>query len=160
MSEVLKELTKYPVSTRLSLNGTIIVARDIAHAKLKERLDNGEGLPEYIKNHPVYYAGPAKTPEGMPCGSLGPTTAGRMDPYVDLFQSHGGSMVMLAKGNRSQQVTDACKNMADSISEASAVQLQFLPRTTSRALNVLNSQSSEWKPYGNPRRRLPCIHSC
>ena len=109
MSEVLKELTKYPVSTRLSLNGTIIVARDIAHAKLKERLDNGEGLPEYIKNHPVYYAGPAKTPEGMPCGSLGPTTAGRMDPYVDLFQSHGGSMVMLAKGNRSQQVTDACK---------------------------------------------------
>ena len=109
MSEVLKELTKYPVSTRLSLNGTIIVARDIAHAKLKERLDNGEDLPEYIKNHPVYYAGPAKTPEGMPCGSLGPTTAGRMDPYVDLFQSHGGSMVMLAKGNRSQQVTDACK---------------------------------------------------
>ena len=109
MSEVLKDLTKYPVSTRLSLNGTIIVARDIAHAKLKERLDNGEGLPEYIKNHPVYYAGPAKTPEGMPCGSLGPTTAGRMDPYVDLFQSHGGSMVMLAKGNRSQQVTDACK---------------------------------------------------
>lgn len=148
MSEVLKELTKYPVSTRLSLNGTIIVARDIAHAKLKERLDNGEDLPEYIKNHPVYYAGPAKTPEGMPCGSLGPTTAGRMDPYVDLFQSHGGSMVMLAKGNRSQQVTDACKNMADSISEASVVRLQFLPRTTSRALNVLNSQSSEWKPYG------------
>lgn len=148
MSEVLKELTKYPVSTRLSLNGTIIVARDIAHAKLKERLDNGEDLPEYIKNHPVYYAGPAKTPEGMPCGSLGPTTAGRMDPYVDLFQSHGGSMVMLAKGNRSQQVTDACKNMADSISEASAVRLQFLPRTTSRALNVLNSQNSEWKPYG------------
>lgn len=148
MSEVLKELTKYPVSTRLSLNGTIIVARDIAHAKLKERLDNGEDLPEYIKNHPVYYAGPAKTPEGMPCGSLGPTTAGRMDPYVDLFQSHGGSMVMLAKGNRSQQVTDACKNMADSTSEASAVRLQFLPRTTSRALNVLNSQNSEWKPYG------------
>ena len=103
------ELTKYPVSTRVNLKGTIIVARDIAHAKLKERLDNGEGLPEYIKNHPVYYAGPAKTPEGMPCGSLGPTTAGRMDPYVDLFQSHGGSMVMLAKGNRSQQVTDACK---------------------------------------------------
>ena len=109
MSEVLKELTKYPVSTRLSLNGTIIVARDIAHAKLKERLDNGEDLPEYIKNHPVYYAGPAKTPEGMPCGSLGPTTAGRMDPYVDLFQSHGGSMVMQAKGNPSQQVTDPSK---------------------------------------------------
>ena len=109
MSEVLKELTKYPVSTRLSLNGTIIVARDIAHARLKERLDNGEDLPQYFKDHPVFYAGPAKTPEGMPCGSMGPTTANRMDPYVDLFQSHGGSMVMIAKGNRTQQVTDACK---------------------------------------------------
>ena len=109
MSKILKELDKYPVSTRLSLNGTIIVGRDIAHAKLKERLDNGEELPDYIKNHPIYYAGPAKTPAGMACGSMGPTTAGRMDPYVDLFQSHGGSMVMLAKGNRSQAVTDACK---------------------------------------------------
>ena len=94
---------------RLSLNGTIIVGRDIAHAKLKERVDRGEELPDYFKNHPVYYAGPAKTPAGMACGSMGPTTAGRMDPYVDLFQSKGGSMVMLAKGNRSQQVTDACK---------------------------------------------------
>ena len=103
------ELSKYPVKTRLSLNGTIIVARDIAHAKLKERLDRGEDLPEYFKAHPVYYAGPAKTPAGMPSGSFGPTTAGRMDPYVDLFQSHGGSMVMIAKGNRSQVVTDACK---------------------------------------------------
>ena len=109
MPEILKELTKYPVATRLSLNGTIIVGRDIAHAKLKERLDRGEDLPQYIKDHPIYYAGPAKTPEGMACGSMGPTTAGRMDPYVDLFQSHGGSMIMLAKGNRSQQVTDACK---------------------------------------------------
>ena len=109
MSEILKELTKYPVSTRLSLNGTIIVGRDIAHAKLKERLDRGEDLPQYIKDHPIYYAGPAKTPEGMACGSMGPTTAGRMDSYVELFQSHGGSMVMLAKGNRSQQVTDACQ---------------------------------------------------
>ena len=108
MENILAEVSKYPVSTRLSLNGTIIVARDIAHARLKERLDRGEELPDYFKNHPVYYAGPAKTPEGMPCGSMGPTTAGRMDPYVDLFQSHGGSMVMLAKGNRSQQVTDAC----------------------------------------------------
>lgn len=108
MSEILKELSKYPVATRLSLNGTIIVGRDIAHAKLKERLDRGEDLPQYIKDHPIYYAGPAKTPEGMACGSMGPTTAGRMDSYVDLFQSHGGSMVMLAKGNRSQQVTDAC----------------------------------------------------
>ncbi|MBR6971426.1 MAG: fumarate hydratase [Bacteroidales bacterium] len=107
--EILKILTKYPVSTRLSLNGTIVVARDIAHAKLKERLDSGEGLPQYFKDHPVFYAGPAKTPKGMPSGSFGPTTAARMDPYVDLFQSHGASMIMLAKGNRSQQVTDACK---------------------------------------------------
>ena len=109
MKEVLADLTKYPVSTRLSLNGTIIVARDIAHARLKERVDAGEPLPEYFKNHPVFYAGPAKTPAGMPCGSMGPTTAQRMDPYVDLFQSQGGSMVMIAKGNRTQQVTDACK---------------------------------------------------
>ena len=109
MEEVRRTLSQYPVATRVSLNGTIIVARDIAHAKLKERLDCGEGLPEYIKKHPVLYAGPAKTPEGMPCGSMGPTTAGRMDPYVDLFQSAGGSMVMIAKGNRSQVVTDACQ---------------------------------------------------
>lgn len=109
MKEILAELTKYPVSTRLSLNGPIIVGRDIAHAKLKELLDKGEDLPQYVKDHPIYYAGPAKTPKGMACGSMGPTTAGRMDSYVDLFQSHGGSMVMLAKGNRSQQVTDACQ---------------------------------------------------
>ena len=109
IKEVLADLTKYPVSTRLSLSGTIIVARDIAHAKIKARLDAGEGMPEYFKNHPVYYAGPAKTPAGMPCGSLGPTTAGRMDPYVDEFQENGGSLIMLAKGNRSQVVTDACK---------------------------------------------------
>lgn len=109
MPEILKELSKYPVATRLSLNGTIIVGRDIAHAKLKERLDRGEDLPQYVKDHPIYYAGPAKTPAGMACGSMGPTTAGRMDSYVDLFQSHGGSLIMLAKGNRSQQVTDACR---------------------------------------------------
>jgi fumarate hydratase, class I len=109
MADILKQLTKYPVATRLSLNGTIIVGRDIAHAKLKERLDAGEDLPQYIKDHPIYYAGPAKTPEGFACGSMGPTTAGRMDSYVDLFQSKGGSMIMLAKGNRSQQVTDACQ---------------------------------------------------
>ncbi len=108
MSDILAELTKYPVATRLSLNGTIIVGRDIAHAKIKERLDAGEPMPEYLKNHPIYYAGPAKTPAGMASGSFGPTTAGRMDSYVDLFQSNGGSMVMIAKGNRSQQVTDAC----------------------------------------------------
>ncbi len=109
MEEVLKELDKYPVSTRLSLKGTIIVGRDIAHAKIKERLDAGEPMPEYLKQHPIYYAGPAKKPEGMPSGSFGPTTAGRMDPYVDQFQTAGGSMIMIAKGNRSQQVTDACK---------------------------------------------------
>ncbi|WP_067778817.1 fumarate hydratase [Actinomyces vulturis] len=109
MDEIRAELSKYPVKTRLSLTGTLIVARDIAHAKLRERLESGEDLPQYFKDHPVYYAGPAKTPEGMPSGSFGPTTAGRMDAYVDLFQSHGGSMVMLAKGNRSQAVTDACK---------------------------------------------------
>lgn len=109
MNTILSELTKYPVATRLSLNGTIIVGRDIAHAKIKERLDRGEAMPQYLKDHPIYYAGPAKTPAGMACGSMGPTTAGRMDSYVDLFQSHGGSMIMLAKGNRSQQVTDACQ---------------------------------------------------
>lgn len=109
MSDVCKELSKYPVSTRVSLTGTIIVARDIAHARMKELLDSGKELPQYIKDHPVLYAGPAKTPAGHPCGSMGPTTANRMDPYVDLFQSHGGSMVMIAKGNRTQVVTDACK---------------------------------------------------
>ncbi len=108
MPEILAELTKYPVSTRLSLNGTIIVGRDIAHAKIKERLDRGEPMPDYLKDHPIYYAGPAKTPAGMPSGSFGPTTAGRMDSYVDQFQAAGGSMVMIAKGNRSKQVTDAC----------------------------------------------------
>jgi fumarate hydratase, class I len=109
MSEILAELSKYPVTTRVSLSGTMIVARDSAHAKLKERLDAGQDLPDYLKKHPVYYAGPAKTPAGLASGSFGPTTAGRMDSYVDLFQSHGGSMIMLAKGNRSKVVTDACK---------------------------------------------------
>ncbi len=109
MGEVLAELSKYPVKTRLNLNGTLIVARDIAHAKVKQMLDEGKPMPDYFKKHPVYYAGPAKTPKGMASGSFGPTTAGRMDPYVGLFQSHGGSMVMLAKGNRSQQVADACE---------------------------------------------------
>jgi fumarate hydratase class I len=109
MQEIRQLLSRYPVKTRLSLSGTMVVARDIAHAKLKERLDSGQGLPEYLKNHPVYYAGPAKTPEGYASGSFGPTTAGRMDSYVDLFQSHGASQVMLAKGNRSPAVTEACK---------------------------------------------------
>ena len=109
MDDVRAELSKHPVKTRLSLSGSLIVARDLAHAKLKQRIDSGEGLPQYAKDHAVYYAGPAKTPEGMASGSFGPTTAGRMDSYVDLFQANGGSMVMLAKGNRSQAVTDACK---------------------------------------------------
>jgi fumarate hydratase, class I len=109
MPEILAELSKYPVKTRLNLSGTLIVARDIAHAQLKKMIDDGKPMPEYFKNHPVYYAGPAKTPIGMASGSFGPTTAGRMDVYVDLFQSLGGSMIMLAKGNRSQAVTDACK---------------------------------------------------
>ncbi len=109
MKDILAELSKHPVSTRVSLSGPLIIARDIAHTKLKERLDNGEELPQYFKDHMVYYAGPAKKPEDMVSGSLGPTTGNRMDPYVDLFQSHGGSMLMLAKGNRTQAVTDACK---------------------------------------------------
>jgi len=108
MSEILEQLSQYPVKTRLSLTGPLVVARDIAHAKIKERLDAGDPMPEYLRNHPVYYAGPAKTPEGMASGSFGPTTAGRMDSYVEQFQAAGGSMVMLAKGNRSKQVTDAC----------------------------------------------------
>ncbi|HEY0712764.1 MAG TPA: FumA C-terminus/TtdB family hydratase beta subunit, partial [Polyangia bacterium] len=109
MPEILAELRRHPVATRLSLSGPLVVARDIAHAKLKERLDRGEGLPEYFKNHAVYYAGPAKRPDGYASGSFGPTTAGRMDAYVDQFQANGGSMVMLAKGNRSQVVREACR---------------------------------------------------
>ena len=108
MADILAKLSAYPIKTRVALTGTIVVARDIAHAKLKERLDSGQGLPEYLKNHPVYYAGPAKTPEGLPTGSFGPTTAGRMDSYVDEFQAAGGSLVMLAKGNRSKAVREAC----------------------------------------------------
>lgn len=108
MNEVLEELSKYPVKTRLSLSGTLIVARDVAHARINKILEEGKPMPEYFKNHPIYYAGPAKTPPGLPSGSFGPTTAGRMDMYVEKFQSMGGSMIMLAKGNRSKQVTDAC----------------------------------------------------
>jgi fumarate hydratase class I len=109
MKEILAQLAKHPIKTRLSLSGPMIVARDLAHAKLRERLEKGEGLPDYFKNHPVYYAGPAKTPEGYASGAFGPTTAGRMDSFVEDFQSAGGSMVMLAKGNRAAVVRDACK---------------------------------------------------
>jgi fumarate hydratase class I len=109
MAEIRAELSRYPVKTRLSLTGPLVVARDIAHAKISERLDAGAGLPDYLRDHAVYYAGPAKTPDGYASGSFGPTTAGRMDSYVDKFQAAGGSLVMLAKGNRSKQVTDACR---------------------------------------------------
>ncbi|NDE71770.1 MAG: fumarate hydratase, partial [Actinobacteria bacterium] len=108
MAEITAELSKYPVKTRLSLHGTLVVARDLAHAKIKELIDSGKPMPEYMKKYPVYYAGPAKTPTGYASGSFGPTTAGRMDSYVEQFQSLGGSLVMLAKGNRSKQVTEAC----------------------------------------------------
>ncbi len=108
MPEILAELTRHPIKTRLSLSGPMIVARDLAHAKIRERLERGESLPDYFRNHPVYYAGPAKTPQGFASGSFGPTTAGRMDSYVHQFQAAGGSMVMLAKGNRSPQVREAC----------------------------------------------------
>ena len=109
MAEIRKLLSQYPIKTRFSLNGSIIVARDIANARIRERLERGEGMPQYMKDHVVYYAGPAKRPDGMASGSFGPTTAGRMDSYVDLFQAAGGSFVMLAKGNRSKEVTEACK---------------------------------------------------
>ncbi len=109
MNEIRAELSKHPIKTRLALTGTLVVARDIAHAKLKERIDRGEGLPQYVKDYPIYYAGPAKTPPGYASGSFGPTTAGRMDSYVDLFMEHGGSLITLAKGNRSPQVTEACR---------------------------------------------------
>jgi fumarate hydratase class I len=108
MDEIRNQLSQYPIRTRLSLSGPMVVARDIAHAKLKERIERGEGLPQYVKDHPIYYAGPAKTPDGMASGSFGPTTAGRMDSYVDLLMQHGGSLVTLAKGNRSPQVRRAC----------------------------------------------------
>ncbi len=109
MKEVLAELSKHPVKTQLALNGTIVVGRDIAHSRFREIIERGEELPQYLKDYPIYYAGPAKTPPGKPSGSFGPTTASRMDPYVDMLQSRGASMIMIAKGNRSQQVTDSCK---------------------------------------------------
>jgi fumarate hydratase class I len=109
MDKVRKILSQFPIKTRLSLTGTMIVARDAAHARIKQMLDEGKPMPAYFKNHPIYYAGPAKTPEGLPTGSFGPTTAGRMDSFVDLFQRNGGSLVMIAKGNRSKAVTEACK---------------------------------------------------
>ena len=154
IKEVLKELTKYPVKTRLNLTGTLIVARDIAHAVIKKMLDEGKPMPEYFRSHPIYYAGPAKTPEGMPSGSFGPTTAGRMDSYVDLFQSLGGSLIMLAKGNRSRQVIEACKKYggfylgsiggpaailaAENIKSVEIVDLEELGMEAIRQIRVVN----------------------
>ena len=147
---VRKELSKYPVSTRINLKGTIIVARDIAHAKLKARLDAGEGLPDYFKKYPVLYAGPAKTPEGYPCGSMGPTTANRMDPYVDEFQANGASLVMIAKGNRSDVVTEACKKHGGF---PSVVWQLCSLRAVSRASSASSIPSSVWRLSGRLRLR-------
>lgn len=154
MPEILAELTKYPVSTRLSLNGTIIVGRDIAHAKIKERLDAGEPMPDYLKDHPIYYAGPAKTPAGMPSGSFGPTTAGRMDSYVDQFQAAGGSMVMIAKGNRSKQVTDACHKHGGFYLGSIGGRQLFLPQTASRKWNASSIPNLAWKRFGKSRLKI------
>lgn len=147
MEKIRAELSKHPVSTRVSLTGKIIVARDIAHAKLQERLDKGEPLPQYIKDHPVLYAGPAKTPEGYACGSMGPTTANRMDPYADPFMAAGGSHVMIAKGNRTDVVTEPARNTAASISAPSAVLLPTCLLSPSAALSALSILSSVWKLF-------------
>ena len=154
MAEILKQLSQYPVSTRLSLSGTIIVGRDIAHAKLKERLDRGEGLPQYVKDHPIYYAGPAKTPEGYASGSLGPTTAGRMDSYVDLLQSHGGSMIMLAKGNRSQQVTDACHKHGGFYLGSIGGPAAVLAQQSIKSTECVGILSWAWKRSGKSKWRI------
>ena len=151
MKEILAQLSKHPIKTRLSLSGPMIVARDLAHAKLRERLEKGEGLPDYFKNHPVYYAGPAKTPEGYASGAFGPTTAGRMDSFVEDFQAAGGSMVMLAKGNRASVVRDACKKHGGFISPRSAARRQISPSIASRRSRPWNIPSSAWKRSGASR---------
>jgi fumarate hydratase class I len=148
MNEIRETLARHPVKTRLSLSGPLIVARDIAHAKIKERLDAGEPMPEYMRNHAVYYAGPAKTPEGLPSGSFGPTTAGRMDSYVDLFQAKGGSLVMLAKGNRSQQVTDACKAHGGFYLGSIGGPAARLAKDCIRRSRSTSTPSSEWRRSG------------
>ena len=147
MEKIRAELSKHPVSTRVSLTGKIIVARDIAHAKLQERLDKGEPLPQYIKDHPVLYAGPAKTPEGYACGSMGPTTANRMDLYADPFMAAGGSHVMIAKGNRTDVVTEACKKHGGFYLARSAVLLPTCPLSPSAASSALSILSSVWKLF-------------
>ena len=158
MADICKGTLKYPVSTRVSLNGTIIVARDIAHAKLKARLDAAKDLPT-ISRSPVLYAGPAKTPEGMPCGSMGPTTANRMDPYVDEFQDHGGSMVMIAKGAAAHRWWQTlARSMAVSIWAASVVQPPYSRWIPSRVSSAWSSPNSAWKPYGKSMWRISCLH--
>ena len=151
MKEILAELSKHPVSTPLLLTGTLVVARDIAHAKFKELIDAGKGVPDYLKNHPVYYAGPAKTPKGKPSGSFGPTTAGRMDSYVDLLQSHGGSLVMIAKGNRSQQVTDACKKYGGFYLGSIGGPAAVLAKENIKKVECSTSPSSAWRRSGRSR---------
>ncbi len=158
MDTILAELTKYPVKTRLSLTGPLVVARDIAHAKIKERLDAGEEMPQYLKDHPVYYAGPAKTPEGYASGSFGPTTAGRMDSYVAQFQAAGGSKVMLAKGNRSKQVTDACEAHGGFYLAPSAARPPVSPRTASRRWRSWSTRSWAWSRLEDRGRGLPGVH--
>ena len=143
MKEVLAELSKYPVKTRLNLSGTLIVARDMAHARIQEMLDNGEQMPDYFKNHPIYYAGPAKTPKGMPSGSFGPTTSNRMDPYVGPFQAVGGSMIMVAKGNRSPQVKDACQKYGGFYLGSIGGPAAILAKE-----NILNIEVVDFEEYG------------
>jgi fumarate hydratase class I len=153
MDEIRAELSRHPIATEVALSGPIVVARDIAHAKLKERLDRGEGLPQYFKDHPVYYAGPAKTPEGLPRARSGPTTAGRMDSYVDLFQSRGASMVMIAKGNRSKQVTEACqKHGGFYLGSAGGVRLCSRRRASAR-WSSSSTPSSGWRRSTASRSR-------
>ena len=154
MDQILKELSQHPVKTHLSLSGTIIVARDIAHSKIRARLEAGEDMPQYFKDHPVYYAGPAKTPEGYASGSFGPTTAGRMDSYVDQFQSFGGSMIMLAKGNRSRAVRDACARHGGFYLGQSAALPHALPRIASRAWKSSNIRNLAWKRSGKSMSRI------
>ncbi len=153
MSEILAELTQYPIKTRLSLSGTIVVARDLAHAAIQKQIEAGKPMPDYFKDHIVYYAGPAKTPEGYASGSFGPTTAGRMDSYVEPFQALGGSMVMLAKGNRSPAVTAPARSMAASISARSAAPPRSSPRTISARSRCWTSRISGWRRSGRSMSR-------
>ena len=160
MEEVLAELSKYPVKTRLSLNGTLIVARDAAHARIKQMIHSGEPMPDYFKNHPVYYAGPAKTPIGMASGSFGPTTAGRMDVYVEQFQSLGGSMIMLAKGNRSQAVTDACNKHGGFYLGSIGGPAAILAKENIKSVELVAFEELGMEAVRKIRSKLPCLYHC